>query len=97
METLFKKHDRLLAITPTTMIRGMMSQINWEAPLIAIRGARGVGKSTLLLQYAKLNFAPYSREVLYCAMDSIYFSSHSLLQLAEQFFQEGGKLLLLCF
>ena len=95
METLFKKHDRLLALTSTAIIREMMKQVNWEAPMVAIRGPRGVGKSTLLLQYVKMHYEPYSREVLYCQMDSVYFSSHSLLDLAEQFYQQGGQRLLL--
>ena len=91
METLFKKHDRLLALTSTAIVREMMNRVNWDAPLIAIRGPRGVGKSTLLLQFAKMHFEPYSREVLYCQMDSVYFSSHSLLDLAELFYQQGGS------
>ena len=95
METLFKKHNRLLALTPTDIIREMMNQVNWEAPMIAIRGPRGVGKSTLLLQYIKTHYEPYSREVLYCQMDSVYFSSHTLLDLAERFYQQGGQRLLL--
>ena len=95
METLFKKHDRLLALTSTAIIREMMNQVNWEAPMIAIRGPRGVGKSTLLLQYIKTHYEPYSREVLYCQMDSVYFSSHTLLDLAERFYQQGGQRLLL--
>lgn len=95
METLFKKHDRLLALTSTAIIREIMNRVNWDAPMIAIRGPRGVGKSTLLLQYAKTRFEPYSRQVLYCQMDSVYFSSHTLLDLAERFYQQGGQRLLL--
>ena len=95
METLFKKHDRLLALTSTAIIREMMNRVNWDAQMVAIRGPRGVGKSTLLLQFAKTHYETYSREVLYCQMDSVYFSSRSLLDLAEHFYQQGGKRLLL--
>ena len=95
MDTLFKKHDRLVALTTTAIIRETMNEVNWDAQMVAIRGPRGVGKSTLLLQYVKTHYEPYSREALYCQMDSVYFSSHSLLDLAEQFYQQGGQRLLL--
>lgn len=95
METLFRRQDRLLQITPTAIVRGMMERINWDAQLIAIRGARGVGKTTLMLQYIKINYPAYTRAALYCALDSIYFTNHSLLDLAEQFYLSGGKHLFL--
>ncbi len=95
METLLKKHDRYFALTPTQMVRSIMTKINWNANLIALRGPRGIGKSTLLRQYAKLNYPAYDRQVLYCTLDSVYFSNHSLIDLAEQFYLNGGKRLLL--
>ena len=64
METLFAKQDRLLALTSTGIVRKLIEQINWDAQLIAIKGARGVGKTTLMLQYIKLNYPQYSREAL---------------------------------
>ena len=48
METLFAKQDRLLMLTSTDIIRTLMYQINWNAQLIAIKGPRGVGKTTLI-------------------------------------------------
>ncbi len=95
METLFAKQDRLLKLTSTKIVRELMKQIHWETQLIAIRGARGVGKTTLMLQYIKLNYPTYSREVLYCTMDSVFFSNHSLLDLADTFYKNGGKRLFL--
>jgi len=95
METLFAKQDRLLSMMQTEIVRHQMQQINWQARLLAIRGARGVGKSTLMLQYIKLHYAQHAREVLYCTLDSIYFASHSLLELAETFYQYGGRHLFL--
>ena len=53
METLFKKLDRLLEVTPTKIIRQWAQSINWEARMMAIRGPKGVGKSTMMLQYNK--------------------------------------------
>lgn len=95
MDELYKKQDALLRATSTNIIRGYMQHINWEAPMLCIRGARGVGKSTLLRQYVKTNFPAGSEDVLYCTLDSVYFSTHSLLEVAEKFHQHGGKLLIL--
>ena len=95
METLFVKQDRLLANTSMTIIRKLMDKINWDARLISIQGPRGVGKTTLMKQYIKKNYPAYTREALYCSLDSVYFSSHSLLQLAETFCINGGKHLFL--
>lgn len=95
METLFTKQDRLLQLTSTKIVRVLMERINWDAQLIAIRGPRGVGKTTLLLQYIKLNYEKYSREVLYCTLDSVYFSNHTLLELVDTFYKNGGKHLFL--
>ena len=89
------KQDRLLLLTSTEIIRTLMHRINWDAQLVAIRGPRGVGKTTLMLQYMKLHYEVYSREVLYCTLDSVYFSNHTLLELADVFVKNGGKHLFL--
>ena len=95
MESLFQKQERLLAQTQTDIVRDMMNSIHWDRRLIAIRGSRGVGKTTLIKQFIKLNYPAGSREVLYCSLDSMYFSNHSLLELAENFYLMGGKRLFL--
>lgn len=95
MDSLFLKQERLLAVTSTAIVRELMNKIHWNNRLIAIRGSRGVGKTTLMLQYIKLNYAPGSRDALYCTLDSIYFSRHTLLDLVEQFYLQGGKHLFL--
>lgn len=95
MESLFIKQERLLAQTSTGIVRELMNQIHWNNRLIAIRGSRGVGKTTLMLQYIKLNYQPGSREVLYCTLDSIYFSNHTLLDFIDKFYIQGGKRLFL--
>lgn len=95
MDNLFIKQERLLAQTSTRIVRELMGKIHWDNRLIAIRGSRGVGKTTLMLQYIKMNYAPGCREVLYCSLDSIYFSNHSLLDLIERFYLQGGKKLFL--
>jgi len=95
METLFKKHHKLISQVSTSIIREAMNTIPWEKQLVAIRGSRGVGKTTLMRQYIKLNYGIQAGEALYCLMDSMYFTSHSLLDLAERFHLMGGKHLFL--
>ena len=55
MERLFESFIKKLAITNTSFVRSLINEIEWKARLIGIKGARGVGKTTLLLQYIKLN------------------------------------------
>ena len=95
METLFKKHRKLISQVSTNIIREAMNTIPWEKQLVAIRGSRGVGKTTLMRQYIKLNCGIQAGDALYCLMDSMYFTSHSLLDLAERFHLLGGKHLFL--
>lgn len=95
MESLFKKHDRLITVTSTEIIRQWANSINWDARLMAIRGPKGVGKTTMILQYIKLNYKLLDRQVLYVSCEDKYFSNHSLLSLAEQFYLNGGRHLFL--
>lgn len=96
MEELFEKYLQKLNYTSTYFTRSLMSEINWNAQLIGIKGARGVGKTTLLLQYIKLklNTEPES-SVLYTSLDNIWFSNHTLSGLADTFVKRGGKYLFL--
>lgn len=95
METLFKKHHLLISQVSSYIIRDAMNAIKWEKQLVGIRGSRGVGKTTLMRQYIKMNYGVQAGEALYCLMDSLYFSSHSLLELAERFHLMGGRHLFL--
>ena len=56
MDALFRKSDRLLANTSMEIVREKMNEIHWNAQLITIMGAKGVGKSTLIRQYMKQNY-----------------------------------------
>ena len=95
MEVLFKKHKLLISQVSMDIVREMMNVINWEKPLVAVRGSRGVGKTTLIRQYIKKTYGVDAGDALYCVMDSMYFTSHSLLNLAEKFHLMGGKHLFL--
>lgn len=93
MERLFERHDAYLSFVPMNYIREIMGQIDWDSRLIVIKGAKGVGKSTLMQQYIKKNFDDDDRHVLYCSADANYFSTHSLVEVAEKFQRIGGKFL----
>ena len=91
MERLFERHDAYLSITPMEYVRNIMQRINWNARLIVIRGPKGVGKSTLMKQYIKSHFEEGDRHVLYCSADANYFTTHTLLEVAERFVKIGGQ------
>lgn len=94
MEKLINRQRQLLRLTQTEHIRSIFHDINWNSRLIAIRGAKGVGKTTLMLQYIKMNGADAKR-MLYASLDSAYFTQHSLLDFAEEFYKKGGEHLFL--
>ena len=77
------------------IVRETMHTIAWEKQLVAIRGSRGVGKTTLIRQYIKNTYGIQPGEALYCVLDSMYFSNHTLLELAERFHMMGGRHLFL--
>ena len=95
MDTLYRKSNRLLANTSTDIVREKMDEIHWNAPLISIIGAKGVGKSTLIKQYLKQHFEPSDRRMLYCSADTVDFSTRTLVGLAEEFTIGGGELLVI--
>lgn len=91
MEQLFERKDQKIRLTSMNFVRDMMNDINWDAQLICIRGARGVGKTTLMLQYIKSHYKAMSKEVLFVSLDTVYFTTHSLIELADAFYKNGGK------
>lgn len=95
MESLFKKHKILVSQVNTNIVRKLMNDIKWEKQMVSIRGSRGVGKTTLMRQYIRQKYGVNAGEALYCVMDSMYFTNHSLLDVAERFHLMGGKHLFL--
>lgn len=89
IESLWRTYRVLLANTRTDFIRYLHAQVLWDSRLIAILGARGVGKTTLLLQHIKLHES--IQETLFVTADDLYFTTHTLLDLALQFYQQGGR------
>ncbi len=94
MESLMNIFSARYARTSTAFVRGLEKEIEWDYPLIGIRGARGVGKTTLLLQHIKLHHK-VDGTVLYATADNIWFNAHSIYELASQFAQKGGRYLFL--
>jgi predicted AAA+ superfamily ATPase len=94
MQTLINISDRLVQTTTDSFTRYLYSKITWEDRLIGIVGAKGTGKTTMLLQYIKRTF-PEKQKALYASLDNIWFSKNSLWELAEQFFAYGGTHLFL--
>ncbi len=92
MESIQQKFYEKYAGIQTKLIRDFINQVDWSNRFIGIKGNRGVGKTTLLLQYIKLNYKP-DNKVLYVSLDSIYFSDISLYIFADTFYKKGGQLL----
>lgn len=95
MDALIELFEKKLARTNTQFVRNMLHEINWNARLIGVKGARGVGKTTLLLQYIKLYLHNELDKVLYVSLDNIWFNNHTLIDLAKSFEQRGGNYLFL--
>jgi hypothetical protein len=90
MEALYEIHNRILDNTPVKFRRSLYDNINWDARLIEISGARGVGKTTLMLQYIKLTYSLNNTKVLYFSADDPYFYSNSLIDTVDKFVKYGG-------
>ena len=90
MEILFERHLEYLSDVPTSFERELMKTIDWESRLTLIRGPKGVGKSTLMLQYILKNYGASDRHVLYCSADTGYFTTHTLLDTVSAFVRQGG-------
>ena len=95
METLFRKHQMFISQVKMDIIREIINDINWERQLVAIKGSRGVGKTTLMRQYIRKTYGTTAGKALYCVVDSMYFTTHTLLELAERFVLMGGEHLFL--
>ena len=90
MFSLINKFHRKLRLTKTQFVRSAIDRINWGCRLIAIRGAKGVGKTTLMLQYMKIHHLDLP-ECIYVSLDDVYFSQHSFYDFVEIFYKKGGK------
>jgi predicted AAA+ superfamily ATPase len=95
MEKLIQGFRKKIALTTLDFIRSAENDINWNARLVCVRGPRGVGKTTLLLQHIKKTFSENLQNVLYVSLDNLYFVENSLIDFVETFVQRGGTHLFL--
>ncbi|MEA1875568.1 MAG: AAA family ATPase [Bacteroidota bacterium] len=91
MRTLYQKYETLLQNTTTDFKRYLYEKVSWDSRMIGIIGARGVGKTTMMLQYIKENLD--SKKALYVSADDIYFSENRLVDLADDFYKNAGEYL----
>ena len=94
METFYRTHSYLVEHTNAPVRRDLMDEIDWNDRLIGIKGTRGVGKTTFLLQYAKEKFGT-DRSCLFINMNNFYFSKYTLVDFSGEFVKRGGKVLLI--
>lgn len=94
MEFFQQIHKSLLISPKETIKRELMDQIDWSQRLICIKGFRGVGKTTFLLDYIR-KYHPESNDVLYINLNNFYFTKRKISSFADEFAKRGGKILVL--
>lgn len=94
IERLYQTFYQKIGKTSIDFHRYLFNRINWDNYVIGLKGARGVGKSTLLLQHIKENFSNYEN-ILYVSLDNLWFSSNSLIDLVDYFTAHNGTHLFL--
>ena len=95
MEAFYRTHRYLVEHVNAPIRRTLMDEIDWNCRLIGIKGTRGIGKTTFLLQYAKENFSIEDRQCLYVNMNNFYFQGHGIAEFAGNFYHKGGRVLLI--
>lgn len=95
MEEFFRTHAYLVEHTNAPVRRILMDEIDWDDRMIGIKGTRGVGKTTFLLQYAKENFDINDKRCLYVNMNNFYFQGRGIADFAGEFYRNGGRVLLI--
>ncbi len=89
MELLYQKYEALLQNTTTDFKRYLYNKVSWDSRMVGIIGPRGVGKTTMILQYIKQNIN--SKKALYVSADDMYFGENKLLDLATAFYKSAGE------
>ena len=90
MEKLRRRHNTLVQNTDLSFKRYLINLLPWDERLIGIKGSRGVGKTTMLLQYIKEHYH-LDTKALYLALDDLYFTENDLIDLVEEFVSKGGE------
>ncbi len=95
MDSFYETHANLVENTNGKLRRSLMDDIDFGARLIGIKGTRGVGKTTFLLQYAKEHYGAHDPRCLYVNMNNFYFQGHGIVDFAGDFVKRGGECLLI--
>ena len=95
MEAFFRTHRYLVEHVNAPVRRTLMDEIDWTDRMIGIKGTRGVGKTTFLLQYAKEKFDVGDKQCLYINMNNFYFQGRGIADFAGEFYHRGGRVLLI--
>lgn len=95
MEAFFRTHNYLVEHTDAPVRRRLMDEIDWNDRMIGIKGSRGVGKTTFLLQYTKEHVDVNNRKCLYVNMNNFYFQVRGIADFAGEFYRNGGRTLLI--
>lgn len=90
MQNLVRYSDALIAEVNLNFTRYLYESIKWDDRLLGITGARGIGKTTLMLQYIRRTYG-ISPLALYVSLDHFYFQKNNLFDLAEEFYINGGR------
>ncbi|MDZ7756777.1 AAA family ATPase [Rhodohalobacter sp.] len=93
MNELFEYQEQVSARISNTFFRSLYHNMDWDSRFLGIIGLRGVGKTTMLLQYLKYDVPP-SKKALYVTADHPWFYDHTLLDVANQFSKYGGNIFL---
>lgn len=94
MDILKRRYEKLLSQFKTDIRRFMFYEIDWSQPLIGIKGQRGVGKTTLMLQRIK-ETDPTGKASFYASLDNLWFAEHNLIDLAEYLIKDNVSYLYL--
>lgn len=93
MEALQSYHDTVLRQLKARHVRDVYYRIPWQQRMIAIKGPRGAGKTTLMLQHLKHQHGRNHEKALYLTADFHWFYTHSLFNTVDQFYKNGGRFL----
>ena len=94
LDEILRIYNRRLQGTPEGFKRYLIDKIDWRDNLIAIKGAKGTGKTTMLLQHIKESFTDKDK-ALYLSLDNLWFETHSINDLIEYHYTHGGTHLFL--
>jgi predicted AAA+ superfamily ATPase len=94
MDILFEFQENLLRPVKNDFRRYLHKEINWNERMVAVKGPRGAGKTTLLLQYLKFDLG-LPESALYITADHTWFYNHTLLDTANEWYKQGGKILII--